>query len=237
MNQPLVWSLWRTWQSLHNGASYGVLLWVICAVALAASADSMDATAATDADSSPALPTEPELPATEQSTPEAGTDAPTPADDTSTNSEPMNLERLHELLLRIDPALERDNNVWQFRLRDRLMITVADANADRMRIMSPVIESSQLDETLMFRLLQANFDSALDARYAVANDVLWSVFIHPLSPLDEQQLSSGVYQTFTAATTFGTLFSSGMFIYGGGDSNEELEQLQRELDALLKPTI
>jgi hypothetical protein len=237
MNQPSVWSLRRTWQSLHNGALYGVMLLVICAVALAASADSMDATAATDDDSSPALPTEPVPPATEHSTPEAGTDAPAPADDTSANSEPMNLERLHELLLRIDPALERDNNAWQFRLRDRLMITVADANADRMRIMSPVIESSQLNAALMFRLLQANFDSALDARYAVANDVLWSVFIHPLSPLDEQQLSSGVYQTFTAATTFGTMFSSGMFIYGGGDSNEELEQLQRELDALLKPTI
>jgi len=239
MNKAIVCWLWRTRQSLHNAVLYGVLLmlWVSFPLALATTTDSMDATAATDADNSPVPSAEPAPPATAHSTPEAATDAPAPADDASANSGAMNPERLHELLLRIDPALERDHNAWQFRLRGRLMITVADANADRMRIMSPVIESSQLDEALMFRLLQANFDSALDARYAVANDVLWSVFIHPLSPLEEQQLSSGVFQTYTAAATFGTLFSSGMFIYGGGDSNEELEQLQRELDALLKPTI
>lgn len=211
-----------------------LLLLSIGSLALLVPAGSVAADAADDTDSGPLLPAEPAPPAiaVPQDTPEADD-----ADAASASGAPMNLERLHDLLLRIDPALQRDSNVWQFRLRGRQMITVADANADRMRIMSPVIESGELDEALMFRLLQANFDSALDARYAVANDVLWSVFIHPLSPLDEQQLSSGVFQTFTAAATFGTLFSSGMFIYGGGDSNEELEQLQQELDALLKPTI
>ena len=178
--------------------------------------------------------------ASQQAKPDAGeapADDPSAADTPSDNGLPMDLQRLHELLLRIDPELQRDNSAWQFRLRERIMIAVADANADRMRIMSPVIEAAELDDALMLRLLQANFDSALDARYAVANDVLWSVFIHPLSPLDEQQLSSGIFQTFTAATTFGTLFSSGMFIYGGGDSNEELEKLQQELDELLNPSI
>jgi len=220
---------------LRRAIRHGLMLLLLCSgsLALLVSAGSMAADAADDTDSGPLLPAEPAPPATAQDTPEADADA----DAASASGAPMNLERLHDLLMRIDPELQRDNNVWQFRLRGRQMITVADANADRMRIMSPVIESGELDEALMFRLLQANFDSALDARYAVANDVLWSVFIHPLSPLDEQQLSSGVFQTFTAAATFGTLFSSGMFIYGGGDSNEELEQLQQEMDALLKPTI
>ncbi len=31
--------------------------------------------------------------------------------------------------------------------------------------------------------MQANFDTALDARYAIAKGALWSTFIHPLSDL------------------------------------------------------
>jgi len=218
------------------------LLWILWPLLLTLSCWFPVLAADTPATASSAQATEPNAsqPTPQQAEPDAGeapADDPSAADSPSDNGLPMDLQRLHELLLRIDPELQRDNNAWQFRLRERILIAVADANADRMRIMSPVIEAAELDDTLMLRLLQANFDSALDARYAVANDVLWSVFIHPLSPLDEQQLSSGIFQTFTAATTFGTLFSSGMFIYGGGDSNEELEKLQQELDELLSPSI
>jgi len=39
--------------------------------------------------------------------------------------------------------------------------------------------------------MQANFDSALDARYAIAKGKLWSAFIHPLSELNEEQFFSG----------------------------------------------
>ncbi|MDA3933445.1 MAG: hypothetical protein PF630_03840 [Gammaproteobacteria bacterium] len=149
----------------------------------------------------------------------------------------MTVAQLDLLLRRIDPKLTRQNNSWQLQLRNRPIIVVADPNADRMRMMSPVISADELSEDLLFRLLQANFDSALDARYAVANELLWSVFIHPLSPLNEQQLSSAVFQTFSTAATFGTVFSSGMFIFGGGDSNEELKKLQQEIERLLNPAI
>jgi hypothetical protein len=149
----------------------------------------------------------------------------------------MTVAQLDLLLRRIDPKLTRQNNSWQLQLRNRPIIVVADPHADRMRMMSPVISADELSEDLLFRLLQANFDSALDARYAVANELLWSVFIHPLSPLNEQQLSSAMFQTFSTAATFGTVFSSGMFIFGGGDSNEELKKLQQEIERLLNPAI
>ncbi|MEO0425337.1 MAG: hypothetical protein AAF184_23575, partial [Pseudomonadota bacterium] len=69
------------------------------------------------------------------------------------------------------------------------------------------------------RLLQANFDTALDARYAIARDTLWATFIHPLSPLTEDQLLSAISQTLSIALTYGSTFSSGVWAFGGGDTN------------------
>ncbi len=190
----------------------GPIGFFICLVLLSASPASW----AQSADPPPA-PTDPEPPAA-------------PAAPTG-----MNLERLNELLLQLDPDLNQQGPGWELQFRDRRLLVVADGNADRMRIMSPVIESAGLDQQELYRLLQANFDSALDARYAVAQDILWSVFIHPLSPLDERQLASAIFQVYNAAATFGTIYSSGELTYGGGDSNEALEELREELDRLLRP--
>ncbi|MEO0694373.1 MAG: hypothetical protein AAFY90_16035, partial [Pseudomonadota bacterium] len=77
----------------------------------------------------------------------------------------------------------------------------------------------------------ANFDSALDARYAVANGRLWGVFIHPMRALERDQLISGIAQTVNIAKTYGTLYSGGAMQFGGGDS----PGLQRQLiDRLLE---
>ncbi len=148
----------------------------------------------------------------------------------------MTVQRLSELLHQLDENLVENGANWQFEFRGRVLMVVADGNADRMRIMSPVTGSADLDQAEMYRLLQANFDSALDARYAVAQDILWSVFIHPLSPLRERQLASAIAQVYNTAATFGTVYSSGEFTYGGGDSNSELrEELEKELERLLSP--
>ncbi len=154
----------------------------------------------------------------------------------SGSPEGMSLQRLDQLLHQLDENLVQDGSTWQFEFRGRTLLVVADGNADRMRIMSPVTGSADLDQTEMYRLLQANFDTALDARYAVAQDILWSVFIHPLSPLQDQQLASAIAQVYNTAATFGTIYSSGAFSYGGGDSNNDLlEELEQELDRLLRP--
>jgi hypothetical protein len=79
-------------------------------------------------------------------------------------------------------------------------------------------------------LLQANFDSALDARYAIAQDTLWGTFIHPLSELSDEEFLVGLAQTVNVVTSYGTSYSSGMFIFGGGDSSDiERQRLIEEL--------
>jgi hypothetical protein len=97
--------------------------------------------------------------------------------------------------------------------------------------MVPIRSANELTSEDMMRMMQANFDAALDARYAVANGTLWAVFIHPLSPLKKDQFISGLGQTVNVASTYGTLYSGGAMQFGGGDSNS----LQRDLiDELLK---
>ncbi len=82
------------------------------------------------------------------------------------------------------------------------------------------------------RVMQANFDSALDARYAVARGVLWSTFIHPLGALEDAEVLSDLGQTVNLALSYGSTYPSGALTFSGGD-NSEIER--RELiDKLLE---
>jgi len=143
----------------------------------------------------------------------------------------MTFARLSEIILAVDPEAIVRSNTLQLTISDVPVLVVTDSTADRMRAMVPIRAADGLEPDEMLRLMQANFDSALDARYAVAQGRLWGVFIHPLSPLQKNQLLSGLAQTVSLAQTYGTLYSGGANVYGGGDSG----QLYRELfDELLR---
>ncbi len=150
---------------------------------------------------------------------------------------PMTGERLVALVKSLDANASNQGNTWQFFFQERPIIMIFDEKADRMRMLTPIGPESALDAGLMRRLLQANFDSALDARYAIAIKLIWGVFIHPLSPLDNEQFASALVQVLSVATTFGTSFSSGQFTFGAGDSVEENRKLMEEMRKLLNPTV
>ncbi|MEL7298368.1 MAG: hypothetical protein AAGJ86_11965 [Pseudomonadota bacterium] len=132
----------------------------------------------------------------------------------------MTVDRIESIVARLDDNYQRNENSIAFSFADRDVLIIADPTADRMRVMTPVNAADALDPEELYRLLQANFDSALDARYAIANDMLWSTFIHPLATLSDEELLSGIGQTLNVADTFGTTYSSGAMVFGGGDSND-----------------
>jgi len=142
----------------------------------------------------------------------------------------MTLERLAQIIVAVDPEAKLQGSSFQMTIEDVPILIVTDPDADRMRAMVPIRSVQGMDEGEMRRVMQANFDTALDARYAVAQGRLWSVFIHPLSPLERDQFLSGIGQTVNLATTYGTLYTGGAMTFGGGDSGA----LHRELiDRLL----
>lgn len=138
--------------------------------------------------------------------------------------------RLRDTVKRIDPDAAFTDNGAEFTVAGTKILLVYDINADRMRLIAPVADSASLSAEEMTRLMQANFDSALDARYAIAQGVLWSTFIHPLSSLGGAEFGSGVGQTVNLVATFGTTYSSGLFVYGGGDSAKKQQELIEELE-------
>jgi len=145
---------------------------------------------------------------------------------------PMTLLRMAEIIRAIDPEAQPAGNAIQFTIDDIPIIVIADPRADRMRAMVPIRSAEGLDASELMRLMQANFDSALDARYAVAQGRLWGVFIHPLSPLEKDQLLSAFVQTINVARTYGQTYSGGATVFGGGDSNGIYQELLKELQEL-----
>ncbi|MDW3182347.1 MULTISPECIES: hypothetical protein [unclassified Roseobacter] len=142
---------------------------------------------------------------------------------------PMTLERLANIILNIDEDAQLRGSAIEFTIQDIPVIVVADPRADRMRAMVPIRSSDGLDPEELMRLMQANFDSALDARYAVARGRLWGVFIHPLSPLEQDQFLSALVQTVNVARTYGQTYSGGAQVFGGGDSNGIYQDLLDDL--------
>ena len=154
--------------------------------------------------------------------------APMQAEDASKN---MTSGRVLDILLALDPDTRPAGSGLELTIEDVPVLVILDTRADRMRAMVPIRAIDGMSEEDLRRVMQANFDTALDARYAVANGRLWGVYIHPLSPLRRDQLISGLGQTVNLALTYGGLFTGGALSFGGGDS----VPLQRELiDRLLE---
>lgn len=147
-----------------------------------------------------------------------------------TSSEKMTADSLKTLIEKFDEKAVASGNGVTFAINERELFLVYDENADRMRVITPIAQSGIASDEVLIRMMQANYDAVLDVRYAMANDIIWAVFIHPLSSLTQKEFLSGVAQTVTAAETFGTSYTSGAFVFGGGDSSSIHEDLLKELE-------
>ena len=149
---------------------------------------------------------------------------------TAQEAEPhMTLERMGEIVQALDADATITGNGFEFVIDDVPVLIIADARANRMRAMVPISSVEGMTSGEMERAMQANFDSALDARYAIARGRLWGVFIHPLKELERDQFISGVAQTVNVAQTYGGLYTSGAAQFGAGDSSGLQAQLLQEL--------
>ena len=144
----------------------------------------------------------------------------------------MTLARLTEIVARLDPAAEIRPNGAEFTVEEPAVLLVADPMHNRMRLLVPIKPAEDLTPDELIRLAQANFDTALDARYAVARGILWAAYIHPLSELHDRQFVAAVGQTVNAARSYGTSYSSGLLSYRGGDSGALIQR--RLIDELLR---
>jgi len=146
-----------------------------------------------------------------------------------TGEPPMTLTRLGDILTAVDPDARLSGTQAQLTVRDVPVVVIVDPPADRMRVVVPIRSAEAMTAEELMRVMQANFDTALDARYAIAGGRLWATYIHPLSPLERDQFLSALGQTVNLALSYGTLYSGGALSFGGGDSGELHRQLIEDL--------
>ena len=65
--------------------------------------------------------------------------------------------------------------------------------------------------------IRDSFSSALDAKYALRDQTLWSVFTHPLGELSDEQFLDCVAQVANLANNFGHSYASGNLFFGAGE--------------------
>ncbi len=126
----------------------------------------------------------------------------------------MTQARLEAELHSLADASQGGSGVLHFTVGDVALACISDVEHDRMRIVSPVVSVNELHPGQVAAILEANFHTALDARYATSEGVLFAAFIHPLGSLSVEQLHSAVRQVANLNRSFGSSYSSGELVYG-----------------------
>lgn len=125
------------------------------------------------------------------------------------NAQEMDNEKLNAIIYTISDEVEGTIGNWQFIVDSTLFICLTDELHNRMRIIAPIDKMENITDDQVNRCMQANFHTALDVRYSISEEVLWSAFIHPLRELSKDQVISAISQVYSCAKTFGTTYSSG----------------------------
>ncbi len=136
-------------------------------------------------------------------------------------SQEMTNEKLGEVLERVADTIQGGDGRWQLGVKDAILFCITDENHNRMRIITPIAEADKLDEETMKNALVANFHTALDVKYAISDEIIWSVFIHPLKELTKAQVEDAIMQVYFAKKTFGFTYSSTELVFPGNTKKKE----------------
>jgi hypothetical protein len=138
-----------------------------------------------------------------------------------TDTSAMSQEQLESIVKEFADDARGGGGSLEFVYNNVPMAMLSNAEFDRMRIIAPIIPYQELTRPEIDAALAANFHRALDARYALSNGVLYSVYIHPLASMNEVQLRSAIFQVSNLALTFGEQFSSGVLDFGGAPQSAQ----------------
>jgi len=125
----------------------------------------------------------------------------------------MDNNKLLEIISTLSDKVEGQPGNWRFTKNSTMFICLTDQFHNRMRIISPIHKLENITNEQITHCMQANFHTALDARYAISDGILWSAFIHPLKELTEGQVINAISQVYSCVKTFGTQYSSGTLIF------------------------
>lgn len=118
-------------------------------------------------------------------------------------------------------GLEGQEGFWRGMREDVQVFVLSDDTHDRMRIMAPIGELQELEPRVLQMLLEANYDRALDAKYAMRGQEVWSVSVHPLATLAPDDFASFIDQVVRLVKNTGSTYASSDLVFGAGSGNAE----------------
>lgn len=130
----------------------------------------------------------------------------------------MDNKKMNKILLEQTDSVQGNLGYWEVLYKDLKFAIVTDENHNRMRIICPIVRTGELQYSILLEALQANFHSALDVKYAISDDIIWTVFIHPLKELSEDQLIDALKQVYFGTKTFGTTYTSTDLVFPGKEN-------------------
>lgn len=151
--------------------------------------------------------------------------------DSSINLSPgMNNLKMHEIIESEAKIIEGAPGAWQILYGERLVLIITDEANNRMRIFTPIIAEDEIKSGEIKTILEANFHSALDAKYCLYEGFVMSVFTHPLKELQTAQFIDAMRQVVVLADNYGSSYSSTGLIFGGGQESEEEKKSNDKLN-------
>ena len=133
----------------------------------------------------------------------------------------MNLKTIEALIPSLLTEVDGRPGFWRGNRGEVPIYVLCDEEHNRLRLMAPIGELKELDPDFLALLLRANFDRALDAKFSLRGDELWSLFVHPLSTLVSDDLGLFLDQVVTLVKNTGTTYASTDLVFGLDDKDEE----------------
>lgn len=142
----------------------------------------------------------------------------------SGKSQEMSNQKIDSLLKTVVGETDGQLGNWQFIIGEVFFVCLTDETNNRMRIIAPIVKESEMEEGALANCMAANFHTALDVKYALSEGILWSVFIHPLQELSDDQFKDGLRQVYNAAVTYGDSYSSTELVFPSQESEQQRKE-------------
>ncbi len=120
----------------------------------------------------------------------------------------LNNKELGKILVSESVIADGELGNWHCVFKEIPIFVLTDESANRLRIFTPILEEKELKIGQMKAMLEANFNSALDAKYSLYEGFVISVFTHPLRELSKEQVVNAMEQVINLSNTFGSTYSS-----------------------------
>ena len=85
---------------------------------------------------------------------------------------------------------------WQVKNSQIHLLVILSEDGSWLRLLSPIATASEA-QSLLPQLLEDNFDTTLEVRYALNQNVLWGVYHHRLASLTAEDLESAIASIVT----------------------------------------